>query len=129
MVKIPLSLSVSRLGSFLVINLKMANLREMLKYKKLTMQSDKFAMNYTHCHSQIIYDSAIFLCHQFASVEPVIFMVGPNTAGARPTVASFPIVKARPDARPLFCIPNSRETVRQSFSLSLNKRADQHPDV
>src|SRR5579864_2701791 len=118
MVKIPLSLYLSRLGSFLFIPLKMANPREMLKHKKddhLTLAERQL--------------SIAFLCHQFASVEPVIFIVGPNTAGARPTVASFPMVKARPDARPLFCIPTSRETVRQSFSLSLNKRADQYPSV
>jgi hypothetical protein len=67
------------------------------------------------------------LCHQVASDEPVMFIIGPYTAGANPTVASFPMVNAMPDASPPFCIPTSKEIVQQSFSFMENKRADQYP--
>src|SRR6185312_9080547 len=67
------------------------------------------------------------LYHQLESDEPVIFIIGPKTADATPTVAILPIVNASPEARPAFCIPTSRAIARQSRSWNLNKRPDQYP--
>ena len=59
-------------------------------------------------------------CQYDASIDPVIFIKGPKTAGANPTVAIFPIVFASPEASPAFCIPTSIAMVLQSRSLILN---------
>ena len=46
-----------------------------------------------------LYSSAIgFRCHHEASRDPVMFTIGPNTAEARPTVATLPISFAMPEA-------------------------------
>ena len=58
-------------------------------------------------------------------MEPLIFISGPKTAEARPTVAIFPIPFAIPEANPQFCMPTSMAMVRQSLSSILNKRPDQ----
>jgi hypothetical protein len=61
--------------------------------------------------------------HQLARIDPVMFMSGPKTAGAKPTVATFPICIAKPDASPPFCIPHSNAMVRRSCSGILNNHA------
>ena len=58
-------------------------------------------------------------------MDPVIFISGPNTAGARPTVPIFPISFAIPEASPPFCIPTSMAIVLQSRSFILNNRPNQ----
>src|SRR5688500_4462418 len=45
--------------------------------------------------------------HHKANVDPVLFIIGEKTAGANPTVASFPIANANPEPRPAFCKPTS----------------------
>ena len=66
-----------------------------------------------------------FLLHHPAKTEPVTFIIGPNKAGAIPTVAILPIATAKPDAKPAFCKPTSIETVRQSCSLKPKSFAPQ----
>ena len=61
-----------------------------------------------------------FLCQYEAKMEPVIFMMGPKTAGAKPIVAILPRELAIPEASPPFCIPTSIAIVRASFSFSFN---------
>ena len=51
--------------------------------------------------------------HQFARVDAVRFMTGPNTIGASPNVATLFNDAATADAMPAFCIPTSRAMVRQ----------------
>ncbi len=56
--------------------------------------------------------------HQLASMDAVVFMIGPKTIGARPSVATFPRAAAIPDAIPEFCMPTSKAIVRQFRSSS-----------
>ena len=63
----------------------------------------------------------------YCKEEPEIFIHGPNTAGAKPTVATFPISSAIPEARPPFCIPTSSAMVRQSCSFIFKTRQPQYP--
>src|SRR5690606_39521480 len=65
--------------------------------------------------------------HHVASEDPVIFIIGPNTAGASPTVPTFPINKASPLAKPAFCIPTSKEILRHDLSSKPNNLHAQYP--
>ena len=58
-------------------------------------------------------------------MDPVIFIKGPNTAGANPMVAAFPNFSASPEAYPPFCIPTSMAMVRLSLSPNLKRRPNQ----
>jgi hypothetical protein len=49
-------------------------------------------------------------------------MTGPNIAAGNPTVATFPMAIAKPEAKPAFCNPTSIAIVRQSFSGRLGKK-------
>ena len=60
-----------------------------------------------------------------ARTEAEMFIQGPKMAGARPTVATFPICTAIPEARPPFCIPTSIEMVRQERSSMPTRRQPQ----
>ena len=65
------------------------------------------------------------LCHQLESIEPVMFINGPKTAGAKATAALVLILEASADARPAFCIPTSKAMVRLSLSLNFRNLPDQ----
>ena len=65
--------------------------------------------------------------HHVASDDPVMFMSGPNTAGANPMVATLPISNAMPEASPEFCIPTSKAIVLQDFLSTPSHRQLQYP--
>ena len=56
-------------------------------------------------------------------------MTGPKIAAGSPTVATFPIAMARPEAKPAFCNPTSMAIVLQSFSGSLVSLPPQYPKI
>ena len=58
-----------------------------------------------------------------------MFMTGPNIAAGNPTVATFPIAIAKPEAKPAFCNPTSMAIVLQSFSGSLVSLPPQYPKM
>ena len=56
-------------------------------------------------------------------------MTGPNIAAGNPTVATFPMAIAKPEAKPAFCNPTSMAIVRQSFSGRLVSLPPQYPKI
>ena len=56
-------------------------------------------------------------------MEPVEFMTGPNRVEANPIVVNLPNSRARPVAKPEFCMPTSMQMVRVSSCESLNNLA------
>lgn len=56
-------------------------------------------------------------------------MTGPNIAAGNPTVATFPMAIAKPEAKPAFCNPTSIAIVRQSFSGRLVSLPPQYPKI
>ena len=63
--------------------------------------------------------------HHDASMAPVMFIHGPNTAGGMAASGLLSTLIARPEAMPAFCRPTSMATVRDSTSVSRSTRAPQ----
>ena len=65
--------------------------------------------------------------HNEARMEPLMFILGLNKAGAIPMVATLPISTAMPEASPEFCIPTSNAIVRAEASSMFASFAAAYP--